>query len=194
MSDFLKSAGGILATLAPTVATMLGGPLAGVATNALIQGLGLAPDASHEDIMKAVASATPEQLLKLKEIEANLAVQLKTLDVRLEELKVEDRKTDAGDRDSARKREVATQDWTPRILAALVLSLYVGIQYYIWSGHVIDPSMRDIVMRSLGTLDAAVGLVLGYYFGSSSGSAAKNQQISNMVDVVSNQNGNSTGK
>jgi hypothetical protein len=180
--DFLKSAGGILATLAPTVASMLGGPLAGMATTALIQGLGLAPDASHEDIMKSIAGATPEQLLKLKEVEAQLTLDLKKLDVDLAKVQSDNLKIDAGDRDSARKREMEVKDYTPRILATLILSLYIGINYFIWSGHLIDPSMRDIVMRSLGTLDASVGLILGYYFGSSSGSRAKDAQISTLTD------------
>jgi len=32
-------------------------------------------------------------------------------------------------------------------------------------------------MRSLGTIDMALGLVLGYYFGSSAGSDKKNELI-----------------
>ena len=52
--DFLKAAGGILAQLAPTAAAMMGGPFAGMATTALIDALGLAPDTSHEDLMKAI--------------------------------------------------------------------------------------------------------------------------------------------
>lgn len=173
MSDFLKSAGGILATIAPTVASMLGGPLAGMATNALLQGFGLAPETSKDDLMKAIAGATPEQLLKLKEVEAQLLVDLKKLDVDV--LRI-----DAGDRDSARRREVETKDWTPRLIAGLVLSVYVGIQYFIFAGHSVDPVMRDFAMRGLGTLDAAITMVLAYYFGSSSGSRNKDAVITNL--------------
>jgi hypothetical protein len=174
MADFLKSAGGILATLAPTVASVLGGPLAGMATTAIISAFGLAPDASQDDIMKAVSAATPDQMIKLKEIESKLIIDLKALDVDLERI-------NAGDRDSARKREIATNDWTPRILASLIIGLYIGVQYFIFGGHVLDPGMRDIAMRSLGTLDAAVGLVLAYYFGSSNSSKQKTDHLASLA-------------
>lgn len=184
MSDFLKAAGGILASLAPTVATALGGPFAGMAATAIIGALGLSPDSSKDDVMKAIAGATPEQLLKLKEIEQQFILDLRKLDVDV--LKI-----DAGDRDSARKREVETKDWTPRILAGLIVGLFVGVQYFIFAGHFVEPTMRDFAMRSLGTLDAALAMVLAYYFGSSSGSADKSKQISTMVE---NANTTKTGK
>src|SRR6478609_1300497 len=109
MSDFFKTAGGILATIAPTVASVLGGPLAGMATTALISGLGLAPDASKDQVMQAIAQATPEQLITLKQIEAKLILDLKSLDVDLEKLSVDNTK-------DARNREIQTKDWTPRVL------------------------------------------------------------------------------
>jgi len=172
--DFIKNAGGILATLAPTVASVLGGPLAGMATSALIQGLGLAPDASQDQVLQAVSSATPEQLIKIKEIESKLIVDLKTLDVDLERIAVDDTK-------DARNREIQTKDWTPRVLAALIVGLYIGVQVAVFS-VVVEPSMRDFVMRSMGTLDAALTLVLGYYFGSSVGSHKKDEQLSSIIE------------
>lgn len=173
MEDFMKSAGGILATLAPTVASVMGGPLAGMATSALIDAMGLAPETSKEDLLKAVAGATPEQMIKLKEVEAKLILDLKALDVDLEKLSVDNTK-------DARAREVATRDWTPRILAFLIVGLYIGVQAYVL-GFVIPEASVNIAMRSLGTLDAAVGLVLGYYFGSSVGSATKTDQVTNLI-------------
>jgi hypothetical protein len=140
----------------------------------LINGLGLAPDASKDDIMKAVAGATPEQLIRIKEIESKMILDLKTLDVDMERLQVDNTK-------DARAREVATGDWTPRILSFLIVGLYIGVQAYVL-GFVIPEGSINIAMRSLGTLDAAVGLVLGYYFGSSVGSAKKTDQISSVLN------------
>lgn len=174
MTDFFKQAGGILAALAPTVASVLGGPLAGMATTAIIGALGLAPDASKEQVMQAIAGATPEQLIKLKEVEAQLILDLKKLDVDLE-------KVSADNTRDARAREVATKDWTPRVLAFSIMALYIGVQAYIL-GYVVPEASVNIVMRSLGTLDAAVGLVLGYYFGSSVGSANKTDQVSTLIN------------
>lgn len=172
MADFLKTAGDILASIAPTVATALGGPFAGLATQKLISALGLAPDTSSETVMQAVAGATPEQLLALKEAERTFLLEMKKLDIDIMKLQV-------GDTASARQREIATADWTPRVIASLIIGLYIVVQWYLL-GHVIDSTMREIVLRSLGTLDAALGLVLGYYFGSSYGSHTKDTTIKNM--------------
>ena len=175
MTDYLKAAGGILATIAPTIASALGGPLAGMATTALISGLGLAPDTSHDQVMQAIAGATPEQLLKIKEVDAQLVLDLKKLDVDVLKIK-------AGDTADARNREIQTKDWTPRIIAGLIIGLYIGVQVAVFH-TVVDPTMRDFVMRSMGTLDAAVGLVLSYYFGSSTGSAAKTEQLTTVINA-----------
>lgn len=172
--DFLKQAGGVLAALAPTVATVMGGPLAGMATTAVIGALGLSPDATKDQVMQAIAAATPEQLLKLKEVESQLILDLKKLDVDLVKISADNTK-------DARAREVATKDWTPRILAFSIMGLYIGVQAYIL-GYVIPEESINIVMRSLGTLDAAVGLVLGYYFGSSVGSANKTDQVTSLIN------------
>lgn len=72
----------------------------------------------------------------------------------------------------------------PLILAIIVVSGYGGVQYYILS-HVIVEEMREIVMRSLGVLDVALGIVLNYYFGSSSGSAKKTETIAAAVEKMS---------
>ena len=172
--DFMKSAGGILATIAPTIASALGGPLAGMATTAVIGALGLTPETSPTDVLKAVSQATPDQLLKLKAIEHQFIIDLKTLDINIAKLQYEDTA-------DARNREIQTRDWTPRILASLIVGLYIGVQIAVFS-IVVDPSMRDFVMRSMGTLHAALGLVLGYYFGSSVGSAHKTEQLSTVLN------------
>ena len=67
-----------------------------------------------------------------------------------------------------RKREIETKDVTTKVLAYLICILYVGVQLFLLT-HVIDDSMREMVMRALGTLDAILGLVFSYYFGSSVG-------------------------
>lgn len=175
LDDFFGAAKGILAAVAPTVATAFGGPLAGMATQRIISALGMNPDATQEDVMKAVSGATPEQLLQLKKLEQDFKLEMERLGIEADKLVYQDR-------DSARNREIKTGDsWTPRIIAGVIMLLYVWVQYYLLN-FVIEPSMREIVMRSLGTLDAAVGLVLGYYFGSSLGSHQKNDHVSALLD------------
>jgi hypothetical protein len=64
----------------------------------------------------------------------------------------------------------------PPILSVLVVVAWVLVQFFLLS-HVIDASMRELVARVLGTLDGALMLVLSYYFGSSSGSQAKDDLL-----------------
>lgn len=161
---FWDDAAKTLAQIAPGIATALGGPVAGLAVQAITTALGLPGDATKDDALRAVAGATPEQLLALKQADQAFAVRMREFDIDLDKMA-------SSDRDSARRREVDAHDsWTPRLLAALVVVGYALVQGYILQ-HTIEAGMREIVLRSLGTLDAALGLVLGYYFGSSNRSA-----------------------
>lgn len=56
----------LLGTVAPWLATTLGGPLAGTAVKAITSALGLPGDSTEDQISAALVNATPEQLLALK--------------------------------------------------------------------------------------------------------------------------------
>lgn len=58
----------------------------------------------------------------------------------------------------------------------MIVTGYLALQWYILA-HIVPQEMREIVLRSMGTLDMALGLVLGYYFGSSAGSVEKNRLL-----------------
>jgi hypothetical protein len=147
-----------LKTVAPTIATALGGPLAGMAVKAVSTALFGHQDASDDEIAAAMATATPEQLAALKKVDNDFKVQMKSLDIDLE-------KISASDRDSARRMAMETHDWTPRILAVVIVVAWGLVQWFLLHS-VIDASMRELVARVLGTLDGALMLVLSYYFGS----------------------------
>lgn len=155
----LDAAKGILATVAPTLATAVAGPMGGMAVRAILPALGLKDNASEEQVNKAIENASPEQLLAIKKAEQEFQVKMRELDVDIAKLV-------SADKDSARKREIETKDSTPKILAYGICLLYASVQIYLFT-HVIDSSMREMIMRALGTLDAILGLVFSYYFGSS---------------------------
>jgi hypothetical protein len=176
VKDFLKKAFPFLTIAASAV------PGGNLAMSALGQILKVAPSdgkaVSWDDLGAAVINAPPEIRVALQAEENRHVEAMKQMGVNSAE---EFERIAAGDRANARDREVKTGDkWTPRILAGVVLVLYVTIQLSLLR-IIIDPSMREMVMRSMGTLDAAVGLVLGYYFGSSAGSAAKDETIKKQV-------------
>jgi len=164
--------GSLIETIAPTIATAIGGPVAGMAVKALSTALLGHENGSEDDINTALASASPDQILAIKNAENNFKVQMKNLDIDLERIS-------ASDRDSARKMRIETKDWTPDILSFVVVVAWVVIQFYIFS-HVIEPTMKELVARVLGTLDAALTLVLSFWFGSSNGSRQKDDTLNNL--------------
>ena len=64
-----KDWGGVLGAIAPTIATALGGPLAGAAVGILSKALLGRDDGTEEELAPLVASASPDILLKIKEAE-----------------------------------------------------------------------------------------------------------------------------
>lgn len=170
MADFWKSAKGVLGTVAPLLATALGGPLAGQAVAAIGSALGLGPDTDEQQIAQAVARATPEQLLALREADQQFKIEMEKLGVELEKIASEDR-------DSARQREVAVKDWTPRILG--ILAVFSFLAYAAWVTY-LDPSVGTINLV-IGWLGGIATSVMTYYFGSSAGSARKTDQMDALI-------------
>ena len=154
----------IVGSVAPTLATVLGGPLAGVAVKAIAEGLGLGDAATEADVAKAVAAASPETLVKLKEIEAAFATRMAELGVDYERIAAEDR-------DSARRRETAIGGLIVPTLAVLLIGGFLGMSAALLFGWAVaDSTMAGAV---IGYVSAKAEQVVSYYFGSSAGSKAK---------------------
>jgi hypothetical protein len=172
MKDFLKKAFPFLTIAASAV------PGGNLAMSALGQILKVEPSdgkaVSWDDLGAAAINAPPEIRVALQAEENRHLEAMKQMGVNSVE---EFERIAAGDRANAREREIKTGDkLTPRALACIVVIAWVATQT-VMLFHIIDPSMRELVARVLGTLDAALMLVLGYYFGSSAGSAAKDETI-----------------
>jgi hypothetical protein len=144
----------LLKGAAPTLATIVAGPLGGAAVSALANKFGVSD--SVEAVAKAIAG-DPQAAQKLADLELEYA------------------KLDAADRDSARKRELeiatsAAAPWYSKMvtpaLALGMFALWGAVNIMLLNSAVPDP-MREIVIRMLGSLDAANMLILSYYFGNS---------------------------
>lgn len=151
--------GKLIENIAPTIATALGGPVAGMAVKALSKALFGHEDGSQDDITNALATATPEQLSAIRKIDADFKVQMKSLDIDLVRIA-------ASDRASARDMAIGTHSFTPSVMSYVIVGCWAIIQYFLFT-HVIEASMRELIARVLGTLDGALMLVLSFWFGSS---------------------------
>ena len=159
-----------LVKLAPTAATLLGGPLAGLAVSAIGDALGL-KDSTKEKITEVLQSGTmtPEQIAAIKTAEANLKIKLKELDIKAEEIA-------AQDRDSARRMQIQNRSWIPAVLTVLT----VGGFFWLLIGSAMGTFQltgSDIMMLLLGVLARETAGVYAYWFGSSSGSAQKTEML-----------------
>ena len=164
----------LVRTVAPSIASAVGGPLAGMATKAISEALLGKPDGTEAELLEAAERATPEQLLALKQAENAFAIQMRELDIDLERIS-------AADRDSARTREVKTRDWTPKALAGLITVGYFGVLFYMLRNGLPQHGGSEAMLVMLGTLGTAWGGVVAYYFGSSAGSKAKDEAMNNMA-------------
>jgi hypothetical protein len=174
-----KDISGLLSSVAPTLAAALGGPLASTAVSALVAAFGLSAEGSTEDKQKAIVEAitgtrtTPEQLLALKQAEQDYSLKMAELGFKnaesLESISM-------NDRDSARKREIDVKDNTPKILAYAITLGFFGMLIFMMF-HDIPAASRDVLNMLLGSLATAWISVTGYYFGTTSSSAAKTKLL-----------------
>jgi len=165
----LSKIGGLLGQVAPTIATALGGPLAGLAVKTISEAMFGHPDANESEVSAALMGATPEQLQKLKETDATFKLKMKELDIDLEKISSEDR-------DSARKMQMETRDWIPRALAISVTFGFFGILTWLLTKGV-PPTGSETLIYMLGALGTAWTGIVQFYFGSSAGSKAKTDAL-----------------
>jgi hypothetical protein len=156
-----------LKQIAPTIATALGGPLAGMAVSAISKAIGVDED-KVQDLISS-NKMTPDQIAQVKLAEIELKRQENELGLNFESLAVDDRK-------SAREMQATTRSIVPPVLAAIVTLGFFGIMVMMLLGKV--DSNNPAILMMLGSLGTAWTGIIAYYFGSSAGSQAKTDLLS----------------
>lgn len=187
MSFDLKS---FLLDIAPTIATGLGGPLAGTAVQALSQAITGKPHATKEEITKiAEKGLTPEQLVAVTAANNEFALAMKNSDIDL--VKVNNAHTEAYliDTQDARKNNASNENVF--YMGVVILVTFAGIvglslygSYQVLTGGILpkDPALVAAVFGFIGTLigyiSANAQSVINFYYGSSKSSSDKTQALS----------------
>lgn len=156
-----------LKSIAPTIASALGGPLAGLAVEAVSKAIGIDP----KDVQTTIDSGklTSDQIGQIKLAEIEMAARAQELGLDFEKLSVQDRS-------SARDMQSATKSMIPSILAMLVTLGFFGILVGLMTEQF---KTSDALMMMLGSLGTAWTGIIAFYFGSSAGSQAKDQLLRN---------------
>jgi ABC-type transport system involved in cytochrome bd biosynthesis fused ATPase/permease subunit len=147
--------------------------LIGMAAKTVGDVIGAQVGNSADEIINAIAGATPDQILALKKADQDFALQMQAMGFKqASDLE----KIAADDRANAREREKTIRDATPMCLAAgITIGFFLILAYMVRYG--INEQGGDAMLVMLGALGAAFSGVINYYFGSSSGSAQKNEII-----------------
>ena len=145
----------IIGSVAPTLGTALGGPLGGMAGDVISKVLGV--DNNPASLEKAIATATPEQLLEIKKAEKDFEAKMKALDVDLYKLETQE-KQDA--------RKTFSKDWTARIIGIAMVGGFLG---YIFLVTLQPPEQNSeaLINLILGYLGGLASAVISFYFGAS---------------------------
>jgi len=149
-----------LSTVLPTIGTLLGGPMGGMAVEAVGKCLGI-DEATTDKVTKALSSGnlTADQIAALQAAD----LQLKT---RMAELGIDAEKIAQADRASAREMQKNTGSWVPAALAVTLTVCYLGIICALLTGDMklwSDPTLTLL----LGGLTSGFTAVLAFYFGAS---------------------------
>lgn len=159
-----------LASVAPGIATALGGPMAGVAVSMATKALGI--DKGDEGALAtAVASGDTNVLLKLKEADIQFKLEMKRLGYQIYE-------QDVKDRGSARLMAQAIGAIPQIVLSSLYTIAYFWTLYEVLSGNIeIADEIKPLANTLIGVLTAAQIQIMNFWFGSSSGSKQKTDAL-----------------
>jgi fructoselysine-6-P-deglycase FrlB-like protein len=176
----------VVKTLAPTIATVIGGPLAGGAVVALESVFGITPkpDASTDDrqaaLAAAISGATPEQLAAMRKADQDYALAMAQAGFKntetLASLSVQDRA-------SARAMQISSKSMTAPFLAVFVTLGFFGC-LGLMMFYPIQKEAHDALMLMLGALGASWSAVVAYYFGSSQSSDRKTELLAQSQPVT----------
>ena len=152
-------------SIAPTIASCLGGPLAGLAVEAVSKAIGVDPSSVQDTINSG--KLTAEQIASIQAAEIQLKAKAQEMNLDFEQLAVQDRK-------SARDMQTTTKSFIPPLLALIITLGFFGILIGMMTGKV---TSSDALMLLLGSLGTAWTGVISFYFGSSASSQNKDQLL-----------------
>lgn len=145
--------------LLPTVGRLLGGPLGGMAVEAVGKAIGMSePTTAKVRETLEGNTLTDAQIVAVREADAQLKVRMRELEIDLEKLATEDR-------DSARSMQAKLNSRVPAVLALVITTGFFGVLAGLLTGHFDLWDNAGITML-IGSLATSWGMVVSFYYGS----------------------------
>lgn len=176
---------GVVENLAPTIATCVGGPLAGTAVAALEHVFGVSPDTSSSpeqragNIAAVIAGATPEQLAQMRQADQEFQAKMT-------ELGFKDKESLAAlnvqDVEGARDMQKSTKSWVPPVLTLGITLGFFGLVAALMFCNIPD-SNKAIFYSLIGSLGTAWLSCIHFWFGDTNSSAEKTAIIAKAQPV-----------
>lgn len=172
----------VVENLAPTIASVIGGPLAGTGVSALEKLFGLTPapatdtSARLDSVAAAISGATPEQLASMRKADQDYQVAMAAAGFKdvetLAALSVQDRV-------SARTMQVSVKSIMPPVIGSAIILGSLCAAAAILSGKVSYVSTTEATMVGtvVGYLFSEAKAVLSFYFGSTSSSDRQSELL-----------------
>lgn len=155
----------IIGTVAPTIATALGGPMAGAAVKFLGSQFLDDEDAGEDKLAEFVKGASPETLLKIKLADKEFLIQM-------EKLGVDVFKIEADDKKDARVNHKHSA--MPAVMSVGLTIFIVAIVFFLFYQ---EPPLgtREVLFMLLGVVIKEWSNCMHYWYGTTRGSAEKSR-------------------
>lgn len=175
----------VVENLAPSIATAVGGPLAGTAVTALEHVFGLTPGANDpvsqrtEDVAAAIAGATPEQLAAMRKADQDFQVSMATLGFKDKEALAA---LNVQDVEGARTMQTSTRSWVPPVLTLAITVGFFGLVAALMFCNIPDAN-KAIFYSLIGSLGTAWLATIHFWFGDTNSSNDKTAIIAKAQPV-----------
>lgn len=170
-----------LPSMALTVASGVPGPI-GMVAALVSQVVGSKIKADPASIDTAIQAANGDQMLQLKQLDAQHGEAMaKIWGDNLEDMA----KIGAADTADARLLQRTDKSWIPPTLAIMVFAMF-GAALALAIFHGIPANGHDVVVGLINVLGTILITIIGFYFGSSKGSADKNAPLMNLANAAAN--------
>jgi hypothetical protein len=173
----------------PIVSALLGNGLSLIANAVLAKGTAYVKEKTGIDLDKP--NLSDKEMVSLKQFEMEHEEELMKLRLEENKLDAELTKLRLADSGSAREREARMAEspfasWLNRntgaVLALTTIPLAFVLFYWVMANGVnVDGTHKDIIIYILGVLSAIVTQIFSYYFGSSTGSKSKSDDIARLM-------------